>query len=221
MDAHHARLARVGLAAVGRFGFCLAGGYAVQAHGMVERPSEDVDLFTTAAAERDFPAAVDAAIDAYRADGLEATVLARSATYARLAVADPVSRATAKVEMAIDWRAHDPVSIDIGPVLHPDDAVANKVGALYSRAQARDYIDVDAAVASGRYLPDDLLRLAAEHDPGFDPARFVEAVRAVRRLPMAEFVAYGLTESEAAELVDRLLSWATTIADKTTGPENL
>jgi predicted nucleotidyltransferase component of viral defense system len=31
-----------------------------------------------------------------------------------------------------------------GPVLHLDDAVANKACALYSRAQARDYIDVDA-----------------------------------------------------------------------------
>ncbi|HET9656524.1 MAG TPA: hypothetical protein VFP72_14295 [Kineosporiaceae bacterium] len=38
-------------------------------------------------------------------------------------------------------------------MLDQDDAVANKVNALYSRAQARDRIDVHAALASGRYTP--------------------------------------------------------------------
>ena len=48
-------------------------------------------------------------------------------------------------------RAKEPVRISIGPVLHPDDAVANKMGALYERALARDFIDIDAALRSGRY----------------------------------------------------------------------
>ncbi len=43
----------------------------------------------------------------------------------------------------------------IGPVPHPDDAVANKVCALFSGAQARDY--VDAGLRSGRYTSDELL----------------------------------------------------------------
>jgi hypothetical protein len=55
MDAFHERLARVGLSVLGDFGFALAGGYAVQAHGLVERPSEDVDPFATLAAEKAFP----------------------------------------------------------------------------------------------------------------------------------------------------------------------
>ena len=65
MDPFHERLAQVGLAALGRYGFALAGGYAVQAHGLLERPSEDVDMFTTLAAERTFPEAVRAAVKAY------------------------------------------------------------------------------------------------------------------------------------------------------------
>jgi hypothetical protein len=40
----HERLARIGLAAAARYGFCLADGYAVQLHGMVSRRSEDVLL---------------------------------------------------------------------------------------------------------------------------------------------------------------------------------
>ena len=37
MDPVHRRLAEVGLRVSARYGFALAGGYAVQAHGLVER----------------------------------------------------------------------------------------------------------------------------------------------------------------------------------------
>jgi hypothetical protein len=63
VDPFHERLARVALEHIGRFGFALAGGHAVQAHGMVERPSEDVDLFTTAISEEQFATASAAALD--------------------------------------------------------------------------------------------------------------------------------------------------------------
>lgn len=46
MDPGHLKLAEVTLRAASRYGFALAGGYAVQAHGILDRPSEDVDLFT-------------------------------------------------------------------------------------------------------------------------------------------------------------------------------
>lgn len=77
--------------------------------------------------------------------------------------------------MGIDWRAHPPVTLEIGAVLHQDDAVANKLAALYGRAADRDYVDVDvdAVLRSGRYSSADLLRLAREADPGFDQAMFV------------------------------------------------
>ena len=57
----------------------------------------------------------------------------------------------AKVELGCDWRARPPEVLAIGPVLHPDDAVANKVTTLFGRAAPRDYLDVNAALASGRY----------------------------------------------------------------------
>jgi predicted nucleotidyltransferase component of viral defense system len=57
--------------------------------------------------------------------------------------------------MGVDWRKHPPVQLAIGPVLDADDAVANKVCALFGRAEVRDYIDVDAVLASGRYTKAD------------------------------------------------------------------
>jgi hypothetical protein len=47
MEPRHERIARIALAAGARHGLALAGGYAVAAHGMGNRPSGDVDLFTS------------------------------------------------------------------------------------------------------------------------------------------------------------------------------
>lgn len=146
----HEHPARVALAAAGPFGFALAGGYAVQAHGFLDRPSADVDIFTTSRAEGDFPAAVDAVLAALRGDGLVPEAEIRNASFARIAVATP-DGGTTKIEMGVDWRANQPSRLSIGPVLHPDDAVANKVCVLFGRAEVRDYVDVDAIVSSGRY----------------------------------------------------------------------
>lgn len=208
MDQFHERLARVALAGADQYGFCLAGGYAVQAHGFVERPSEDVDLFTTASDEGRFPDAVSAVVRALERDGLLVSATVSNAAFARLQVTDPASGAAAKVELSIDWRAHPPTTLAIGPVLHPDDAVANKVCALYSRAQARDYIDVAAVLRSGRYTGAELLELAGSHDAGFDTAWFGAALRAIDRLPPAEFTAYGLTDEEVRVVVDDMKAWA-------------
>ncbi len=51
MDPFHERLARVALDVAASYGFTLAGGYAVQAHGFLDRPSADVDLFAEASAD--------------------------------------------------------------------------------------------------------------------------------------------------------------------------
>ncbi|MEE4594216.1 hypothetical protein V2J94_20395 [Streptomyces sp. DSM 41524] len=46
MDELHRRLIRIGLDALADdYGYALAGGYAVQAHHIVNRVSDDVDLF--------------------------------------------------------------------------------------------------------------------------------------------------------------------------------
>jgi len=55
----HRRLAEIGLAAIPQFGFVLAGGYAISANGMGDRPSKDVDLFTNRADPDQFAAAVE------------------------------------------------------------------------------------------------------------------------------------------------------------------
>lgn len=174
----------------------------------MQRQSDDVDLFTTMESADRFPETVGALVDAYRADGLEVTLSREAPTFARLEVSHPGDGAEGRVELGVDWRAYPPAHLEVGPVLHPDDAVANKVCALFGRAEVRDYIDVDGIVRSGRYSVDELLRLAAEHDPGFVPAVFADALAAVRRLPFSAFERYGMSQGDAEALLARIVGYA-------------
>jgi hypothetical protein len=128
---------------------------------------------------------------------MKVTVVTRAETFARLLVADPAAGGEPdKVEVAADWRAHDPVMLEIGPVLHADDAVANKMAALYGRALARDFLDVDAILASGRYTPERLLELAAAADAGFDQHLFASALGALSQITDA-FTEYGISADDS------------------------
>ena len=205
MDAFHQRLAQIGLEAAERFGFALAGGYAVQAAGFLQRPSEDIDLFTIWDRRGEFETAADAIVAAYRSAGLRVEAERRHDTFLRLTVSD--GEQTAKVELGIDLRANEPVRISIGPVLHPDDAVANKIMALYERALARDFIDIDAVLRSGRYDEAALLRLAERSDITFDRQLFADALAVAQQLDDDDFAQYGVTGARLADLRQRFARW--------------
>lgn len=205
MDAFHQRLARIGLEAAERYGFALAGGYAMQAAGFLQRPSEDVDLFTIWDRRGEFDTAASAIVAAYQSAGLRVEAERRHDTFLRLTVSD--GEQTAKVELGIDLRANEPVRISIGPVLHPDDAVANKIMALYERALARDFIDIDAVLRSGRYDEAALLRLAERSDITFDRAVFADALAVVEQLDDDDFAQYGVVGAQLDELRQRFAQW--------------
>lgn len=206
MEPRHERIARIALAAGARYGLALAGGYAVAAHGIGSRPSGDVDLFTSWQHRNEFPELTAAVLAALEAAGYKASVLMSAETFARLTVTDP-DGIEENVELSADWRAHDPVQLDIGPVLHADDAVANKVCALFGRALPRDFLDVDAALTSGRYTRDQLLDLAANADHGFDRLLFADALGALTQITDAAFAEYRVDPGVIAVMRHRFAQW--------------
>ncbi|BAL86050.1 hypothetical protein AMIS_8300 [Actinoplanes missouriensis 431] len=204
----HLVLAEIGLRAGGPFGFALAGGHAVAAHGIIDRPSEDVDLFADWQRRADFPTAVDAVIAAFESEGFGVVVDLRLETFARLYVsqaADPGQQH--RVELVANWRAQPPVEMQIGPVLHPDDVMAGKMDALYNRAAARDFIDIDAAISRGRYTPEQLCNLASEADAGFDRQFFAQMLGAINRFDDQDFIDYGLEPDQVAAMRERFRTW--------------
>lgn len=209
MEPRHQRITEIALSVSCAYGFALAGGYAVQAHGMGSRPSADVDLFTGWDQRDSFDQAVGEVIQALRDSGYEVNVDARGETFARLLViAEDGDGAVEKVELAADWRAHPPVLLKIGPVLHPDDAVANKMCALFGRALPRDFLDIDAALSSGRYTESRLLELAVNADSGFDRHLFAGAIGSLRGLTDMAFAEYGTAPERIAAMRERFAAWA-------------
>jgi hypothetical protein len=59
-----------------------------------------------------------------------------------------------------------------------------------------------------KFLTETRLHLAADPDPGFEPAMFAEVLHVVTRLPAAAFEPYKLTADEVEALCVRLLAWA-------------
>jgi predicted nucleotidyltransferase component of viral defense system len=204
MDAFQERLARIALDAVGDRGFVLGGGHAVQLHGMAARPSEDIDLFSV---DRGGPAAVEAdVVTAFRRNQFTVTVTRRTPDLVQMMVSGPHGE-TCKVDLGVFWRAREPVVLEIGPVLHPDDAAAGKMDALFNRWAPRDFLDVYAIQTSGRYDRRQLEALLAEHNPGFDRAMFAESLGFLARIPDREFEAYGVDKEHVAAMRAHFAEW--------------
>ncbi|MGH6655991.1 MAG: nucleotidyl transferase AbiEii/AbiGii toxin family protein [Actinocrinis sp.] len=205
MDEFHRKLAQTGLEVAAHYGFALAGGHAVNVHGFLTRPSADVDLF--GALDADLATASAEVVSRYRAIGLAVTVEHESKYYVRLTVADPDTDRESKVELVADIRLREPVRMAIGPVLHPDDVAAGKIEALFSRAECRDFIDVDALLRSGRFTRNRLLALAEQRDAGFDRTVFAQMLVGIGRFPDAEFARYDISPERTAAIRAAIRQW--------------
>jgi Nucleotidyl transferase AbiEii toxin, Type IV TA system len=204
-------VARIALAGVD--GFALAGSGAIREHGMIDRPTEDVDLFTTSQDVTAFGTAVDQVTAELRGSGYQVDQTRRAPQFARLHVA---TRAGVEldVDLGVDWRQDDPVALDVGPVLSLADAVGNKVGALYSRGEVRDYLDVDAIRASGRFSDDQLIAAATARDAGFEVDMFVWRLDAARRIDLDDVTRYDVTADQLESIKARCTEWASDLRDR-------
>lgn len=187
--------------------FALAGSGAVREHGLVDRRTNDIDLFTSDIDVERFGAAVTRVTEELERLGHEVVELRRAPQFAKLRV---TTRAGAAVEMdfGVDWRKSPPVTLEVGPVLTLEDAVGNKVLALFGRGEARDFLDVDAFRQSGRFTDADLLRAAADRDDGFSIPMFAEALDRVQRVEIGQVAGYDVDVATLGAIKERFASWA-------------
>lgn len=119
-------------------GFALAGGAALVVHGLTERSTNDLDYFTTAPA--DVPTLRRAIEIAMAEAGFTVTAVTASEEFVRLEVRDGTG--DTRIDLAWDARMRPPVATDFGTVLHEDELAADKLLAVFGRAEARDFLDV-------------------------------------------------------------------------------
>jgi propanediol dehydratase small subunit len=78
-----------------------------------------------------------------------------------------------------------------------------------SHVPSRDFLDVDAAVETGRYTREQLLELAEQADAGFDRRILADFVRdaGTERYPDRRFAAYGTDPARIAATRKRFGQW--------------
>lgn len=203
---HQRDATRTLLGATAGRGFALAGSSAIREHGLIQRPTADVDLFSSNLDPEPFAEALEAGTRALCNCGYAVSLVMRADQFARVTVTASDGYSF-DVDMGVDWRAHEPVTLSIGPVLDIEDAVANKVDALYSRAYPRDFLDVDAIRRSGRFTDEALIESATNHDPGFDREMFTRQLALVDRLRPEDVSEYGYTAEDLDGVRTRLRAW--------------
>jgi hypothetical protein len=209
----HRLVATVALRVATRYGFALGGGNALIAHGLITRPTQDVDLFTNE--QTGVEAAADSVESALRRAGLEANREDKTDGLADIfeGMGDGLAEWTVTgpggqrmmLQMAYFDRTAQPVTMDVGPVLSLEDVVGGKVCALAGRAEPRDYIDTAAALKL--YSIDDAIGLARRLDPGLDDRDFADAARRLDRWGDAIFTPFGLGPRDVAALREAFADW--------------
>lgn len=220
MDPFHRRVIQIGLNTLAVDDcYALAGGYAIQVHGIVDRLTNDVDPFAPLGRSPDVRVAVARVVAAYTAGGYAVTVQQEMETFARLQVREPATDRTVMVDLVAEILMHQPVASELGPVLHRDDVAAGKVEALFSRAEVRDFIDVDALLRAG-YSRDRLLELAAQRDGGFDHAVFAQMLAGIARFSNRQFIAYGIAQTTVEEIRAQFVDWRRSLTDATSADDS-
>lgn len=211
-DPLHAEVARVALSVAEQHGFALGGGLALVLHGVVDRPTEDVDAFTDV--DSGVAAAAETVEAALREAGFQVTLVADDSELS--AVIDGLDQhmvewevrrgeRVVRLSLSCQARLHAPVVMDLGPVMDLPDVLAWKVAALVGRARERDYVDVAAVL--DRYTPAELLAMARRVDPGLEDEDIPVVGRRLDRLPDEAFIPYQLNRSDVARVRQRFAVW--------------
>lgn len=125
--------------------------------------------------------------------------------FARLSVTAGDDRT--EVDLCVDYRLLPTEPSPVGPTLSLEELAANKLLALVSRAEARDFVDL--AALAPVYGLEHLCRLAADKDDGFDRTVLAEMLGRVDRLPDDEFL---LDAERLASLRRSVLGWRLQLA---------
>lgn len=207
----HRRLVSDVVGAGGPYALVLAGGYALHAHGLLQRPHSNVDFATESPASMEWIAGTLRA--ALEARGRHVRVGAVTALTAQLAVTDPPTGEQCELVLHKEAFWHPPELTEDGPALSLADAVGTKTRALHDRGAAVDLIDVQAA--ADRFSPPDLEELGRRHaHDTFDLPTLQSRLTGTDFYPDRDFTRYGLDEHAITALRAWAQHWSDDIAER-------
>ncbi|WP_414168623.1 nucleotidyl transferase AbiEii/AbiGii toxin family protein [Streptoverticillium reticulum] len=207
----HRRLLADAVAVGASFPLVLTGGYALRAHGLVERPVRGPALATGSPAPmREIAAVLRGGLleRGWRVRDLEAEPLS-----ARFTAGDPVTDAECQVHVLKETMWRPPVPTAWGLALAVEDVIGTKVRALAERGFARDLVDVHAA--SARWSRPELEEFGRRHArDALDLADLRDRLDRADWYGDAEFAGYGLDAEESAALRRWAQEWSDDIGER-------
>lgn len=203
----HRRLLRDVLEIGNRFPLVITGGYAVQAHRIVDRFSRDIDMATDATVTME--TIVTTVVAGLTERGWSVEVIGVDPHGARMMTTDRDSGEQCELDILRESFSRPPETTPYGPVLALDDVIGTKVRALAGRGLPRDLIDIHAASRLRTTAQLEALgrRHAWEDEFSLEDLKF--------RLDGADwyddqaFAEYGLSDEEISDL----RRWAQTWSD--------
>jgi hypothetical protein len=184
--------------------FALAGGAALIVRGIVNRPTRDLDFFSTEPANVGL--LLPALEEALRNEALTVAREQVAPGFARLIITDRSTGEQTRVDLAADARLLPPEGTQYGQLLSARELAIDKVLAIFGRAEARDFVDL--AALEPRYDLLDLCQLAREKDLGFQIDVFCEMLHRFNRLDRDEF---DVDDETYRELEHSVARWAETL----------
>jgi hypothetical protein len=205
LNALHRRLLRDVLEIGNAFPFVITGGYAVQAHGLVDRLSRDIDVATNSSVP--MASLADHLIAGLTERGWQVRAIGVDPISARFMVTDPGTGEDCEVDILKEGFNHPPEATPYGPVLALDDVIGTKVRALADRGYPRDLVDIHAAsrIRSQGEL-ESLGRRCAWDE--FSLEGLAIRLSSAQWRADEEFSAYGLSDDEIADLRNWAQAWA-------------
>ncbi|MFI9393127.1 nucleotidyl transferase AbiEii/AbiGii toxin family protein [Streptomyces bauhiniae] len=207
----HQRLLADVVSAGSPYGLVLAGGYALEAHGVVGREHGNLD-FATESGEA-MEGVVRGLAAALEARGRGVRVGAVGVLSGQLVVGDP--QTGEEVDLALHKEAfwQPPELTAYGPTLSRADAVGTKIRALYDRGAAVDLID--ARAAAEHYSLPELEELGRRHAyDAFDLPTLQSRLTGTDFYSDFEFLRYGLPREDVGPLRTWAQHWSDDIAER-------
>lgn len=179
--------------------FYLTGGTALAEFYLGHRKSYDLDLFT---AEEGLILPFSRIVeDGLKSDGLHINVIRRFTSFVEFEVT--YKNEKTRVQLAYDspFRFEEPVDSELGIKINDyKDIIVDKFLAFFGRAEPRDAVDLFFILK--KETIEDIAKLAAKKDPGFDLYWLAVALRKVKDFPdeIARWPVEMLVEINTREL---------------------
>jgi predicted nucleotidyltransferase component of viral defense system len=202
----HRRLLQDVLEIGNAFPLVITGGYAVQAHRIVDRFSQDIDMATDSRVTME--TIVTTVVDGLTERGWRVEIIGVDVHGARMMTTDQDSGEQCELDVLRESFSRPPETTPYGPVLALDDVIGTKVRALADRGLPRDLIDIHAASRLRTTAELEALgrRHAWEDEFSLEDLKF--------RLDGADwyddqaFAEYGLTDQKISDLRRWAQAWS-------------